>query len=66
MPPLTDLEERRRDDVQNRLVHATRNCSNAYAKGKRSFEVLEKLDPTTLAQQLPSFARVRRILNDKL
>lgn len=66
LPPLADLEERRRDDVQSRLVHATRNCSNAYAKGKRSFEVLEKLDPTTLAQQLPSFARVRRILNDKL
>lgn len=61
-----NLEERRRDDVQNRLVHATRNCSNAYAKGKRSFEVLEKLDPATLTQQLPSFARVRRILNDKL
>jgi hypothetical protein len=27
---------------QDRLVHATRNCTNAYAKGKRSFEVLAK------------------------
>ena len=42
------------------------NCSNAYAKGKRFFEVLGKLDPATLAQHLPSFVRLQRILRSKL
>lgn len=66
LPPLVDLEQRSRHDVQDKLVHATRDCSNAYAKGKRSFEILGKLDPSVLEQHLPSFVRVRRILNDKL
>jgi hypothetical protein len=51
---------------QDRLAHATRNCTNAYAKGKRSFEVLAKLRPSTLAQYLLSFVRTRRILDQKL
>lgn len=66
LPPLNDLENRSRHDVQDKLMHATRNCSNAYAKGKRSFEVLGKLDPGVLAAYLPSFVRVRRILNARL
>ncbi len=39
---------------------------SAYAKGKRSFEILEKLDPAVLKQHLPSFVRVDRILKEKL
>lgn len=66
LPPLVDLEQRSRHDVQDKLVHATRDCSNAYKKGKRSFEILGKLDPSVLEQHLPSFVRVRRILNDRL
>jgi hypothetical protein len=66
LPPLVDLESRRRQDVQDALAHATRGCSNAYRKGKRSFELLEKLTPDTLAEHLPSFARARRILDEKL
>jgi hypothetical protein len=66
LPPLDNLESRDRHDVQEKLTHATRNCSNAYAKGKRSFEVLGKLDPTVLEAHLPSFVRVRRILNARL
>lgn len=66
LPPLTDLEARGRHDVQDKLVHATRNCSNAYTKGKRSFEVLTKLTPEVLEEHLPSFARTRRVLNDNL
>lgn len=66
LPPLNDLEERSRDDVQNRLVRATRNCSNVYAKGERSFEVLAVLEPAVLEAHLPSFARVRRVLNQRL
>ena len=66
LPPLVQLESRGRHDVQDKLVHATRNCTNAYGKGKRSFEVLAKLTPSTLAQHLPSFVRTRRILDQKL
>jgi hypothetical protein len=66
LPSLVDLEHRERHDVQDKLVHATRNCTNAYAKGKRSFEILAKLTPSTLSKHLPSFARTRRILDQKL
>jgi len=66
LPPLVELEKRTRHDVHDRLVHASRNCSNAYAKGKRSVVVLAALDPATLKQHLPSFTRVERILNASL
>lgn len=66
LPPLNDLERRPRHDVQDKLMDATRQCSNAYAKGRRSFEILGKLDPAVLGRHLPSFARVRRILNARL
>jgi hypothetical protein len=66
LPPLVQLENRGRHDVQDKLVHATRNCTNAYAKGKRSFEVLAKLTPSALAEYLPSFVRTRRILDHRL
>lgn len=66
LPALVDLENRQRHDVHDRLVRATRNCSNAYSKGKLSFEVLLKLTPDVLKQHLPSFVRVVRILNEKL
>jgi hypothetical protein len=65
LPPLVALEARGRHDVQDRLIRATRNCTNAYQKGKRSFEVLGKLTPEVLTQ-LPSFVRTRRILNNNL
>jgi hypothetical protein len=52
--------------VHDQLAHASRNCSNAYAKGKRSFEVLAKLEPALLKQHLPSFVRVDRILKANL
>ena len=66
LPALQDLERRSRSDVQDRLENATRNCRNAYAKGKRSFDVLEKVDPAVLREHLPSFVRIGRILNKKL
>ena len=65
LPPLHALESRHRHDVHDKLEHATRNCSNAYRKGKRSFEVLETLSATTLSQ-LPSFARLLRVLKNRL
>jgi hypothetical protein len=66
LPPIVQLEARGRHDIQEKLVHATRNCTNAYEKGKRSFEVLAKLTPAVLEEHLPSFVRTRRILNEKL
>lgn len=66
LPPLNDLESRGRHDVHDKLVRATRNCSNAYSKGKRSFEVVAKLEPAVLRQHLPSFERMERVLEDNL
>ena len=66
LPALNNLEGRARDAIQNALAHATRNCSNAYTKGKRSFQVLGRLDAATLSLYLPSFVRVRRILDASL
>jgi hypothetical protein len=66
LPPLNNLESRHRHDVHDKLMHATRDCSNAYAKGLRSFEILGKLNPEILGQHLPSFVRVCRILNARL
>lgn len=68
LPPLHDLEKRGRHDVLAKLEHATRHCSNgtnSYSKGRRSFEVLGMLNPDAL-NALPSFARMVRILREKL
>jgi hypothetical protein len=66
LPPLVNLEARGRHDIQDKLNQATRNCSNAYEKGARSYGMLGQLNPAVLAQHLPSFVRVRRILNKRL
>lgn len=66
LPPLVNLEQRPRHEIQNALFHATRDCPNAYAKGRRSFDLLSKLTPASLRQHLPSFARCSRILDEKL
>jgi len=66
LPSLSALEQRNRQEVQKGLKHATRNCSNAYQKGKRSFEILGKLEPETMESHLPAFQRAKRILNEKL
>jgi hypothetical protein len=66
LPAIVDLEKRHRHLIHDRLEHATRNCSNAYRKGKRSFVILAKLTPDTLKAHLPSFDRILRILREKL
>jgi len=66
LPPLVDLESISRHDIQNDLFHATCDCSNAYKKGKRSFDVLEKLSPDKLEFHLLSFVRVKQILENRL
>lgn len=66
LPPMTALEGRDRHSVQGCLEQATSECKNAFAKGKRSFDILMKLDPATLKLHLPSFVRVDSILKEKL
>lgn len=66
LPPLANVESRARHAVQESLANATKKCTNAYAKGKRSFEVLGELEPEVLKSHLPSFVRVVHILNEKL
>ena len=66
LSPPDNLEQRSRYEIQESLFHATRNCPNSYEKGKRSFEILAKLSPDELEKHLPSFARTRRILNERL
>lgn len=66
LPSLTSIEQINRQEIQDGLKHATRNCSNAYEKGKRSFEILGKLKPETMESYLPAFQRTKRILDKKL
>ena len=65
LPSLTDLEGRNRHDIQDALSRATRNCKNAYAKDKRSFEVLSVVQRRSL-ETLPSYRRMIRILEGEL
>lgn len=66
LPALDNLEERSRDEIQSALARATHNCTNAYTKGKRSFAVLAQLNPAVLESRLPSFARMKAILQAEL
>ena len=54
LPPLDNLERRSRQDVQDRLERATRNCPGPYTKGPKSFEVLGKLNPDVLDSASPA------------
>ncbi len=57
--PITNLESRPRDKIQDALADATRDCGRArkYQKGKRSFQALAKLNPSVL-MQLKYFKRL--------
>lgn len=67
LPSLVNIERRDRHiEIQDKLVHATRDCTNAYVKNKRSFKALENVDPKEVAKHCPSFARMIRILTRKL
>ena len=47
------LEDVLKGKVLDALKNATTNCSNPYAKGKVSFELLEKIDPTLVEDTCP-------------
>lgn len=63
LPSLANIEAQPRRAVQTALETATRNCTNAYQKGKRSFALLAALDPGALARRCPThFVRTRDLL----
>lgn len=66
LPAPNDLESRTVNDVQRSLKKATRGCRKTYEKGSISFQLLAKLDPAVLKQQLPHFARLCEVLESKL
>ena len=47
------LEDVPKETVLNTLRKATTNCSNPYAKGKVSFQLLEKIDPALVETACP-------------
>jgi hypothetical protein len=57
--PQIGLEARLRQDVQDALAQATRDCGRrkAYSKGRRSFQLLAELNSETLRKYLPHFIR---------
>ncbi|MCG3179739.1 MAG: hypothetical protein BIFFINMI_02082 [Phycisphaerae bacterium] len=66
LPAVNGMESRTREAIQDALAHATRNCAAPYAKGRRSFEIVGKLNPQELRRHLPAFERIARVLNKKL
>jgi len=58
--PLNDLEQRDRHQVQEALERATHQ---QYQKGRRSFQILTDLNPTTLQKHLSYFRRLIQTLN---
>ena len=63
---IADVESRPRNAIQDSLVQATRGCKVGYVKGKRSFQIVARLDPESLREYLPSFQRFERVLKEKL
>ena len=68
LPALNNLEGRAKEDVQEALVNATRDCgrNRGYAKGTRSFELLAHLDPAELKRHLRHFVRLCEMLSTRL
>lgn len=66
--PLDGLEARARDEIQESLKDATQDCGRerAYRKGRRSFQVLARLDPETLKVHLLHFRRLVQSLERHL
>lgn len=68
LPPITNLEPRAKSDIQDSLTRATAGCGRGkkYEKGKRSFEILARLNPELLKMRLPHFDRFCNALGDHL
>ena len=67
LPPDTDLESRRKPDVDTALRDATRPSSKGrYHKGNHSFDLLGKVQPEELKTRLPHFRRFVETLEARL
>jgi hypothetical protein len=68
LTPLDSLEARTKESVQEALAKATRDCGRqrVYEKGKRSFELLGRLNPVELRKHLPHFVRLCQMLDARL
>ncbi len=65
LPANANLETVSRQEVLEKLSHATRKCNVPYQKGKQSFELLQGVNPAQL-KKLASFNRMLEILNARL
>lgn len=68
LPALNNLEGRAKDDVQQALEDATRECGRdrKYNKGRRSFRLIAELDPSALKEHLPHFVELCNVLDKNL
>jgi len=66
LPSSFNIEWKQRHEIQDALMHATRNSSKPYSKGKGSFDLVGKLNPAVLEEHLVAFRRMKRILDKKL
>lgn len=62
LPNHFDIEQVEKTEVLYKLRHAARNSTRSYEKGKCSFELLELIDPETLAKKLSHFRRAIAVL----
>jgi hypothetical protein len=59
IPQWANLEAVPKADVLDKLAQATAACGKkAYAKGKRSFEILKMIDPAKVEQKCPGAKRL--------
>jgi hypothetical protein len=65
LPPWDPLASRRRDQVPGQFMHATRDCSKAYEKGKRACNTWGLLHPAVLEKCLPIFQPAKPLLDQK-
>ncbi len=65
--PIAGIESRTRQSVLQGIERATRDCGKdkGYSKGRRSFELLARLNPAVL-MDLPSFHRAMTVLQSRL
>ena len=68
LPPVLELEDRSKDEIQESLANATSACGNdrKYRKGRRSFQLLSTLTPSVLKEELPRFKQLCEVLTTRL
>ncbi len=68
LPAQDHLESYPGRDIQKMLADATRDCGRdrMYRKGRRSFQLVARLDPAVLREHLPHFKRLLDSLNHRV